>query len=402
MTEDTRLQRSRDALLGGVCAGLAEHFDVDPVIVRILAVVLTIGTAGLAALVYVVLWMILPLAPKEVGPVEVAPQSVHSDTYGEVKYQPTRLRTEEAAHAAAEAASVQQARVSQPYVGAGHVPPEPPAAAAAAWAQGRPGSWQTPPPGWQPPGWQVPNWQAPPGVGVAPQSPYAQQPGTGVPPVPPVAPGVSAAAPVPPAASVPPVPPVAPPVAPAPVAPPAAAPAPAPTPTATERRDSAVTAGIWVGSFLLFFGIGMLLGKNIDGVSWWQFWPLVLAVVGIVQMVVPGAPGHRTDRFVSGLTLFFLGGTLLPMSLGVTAWATLITMVVHLWPLLLVMAGFSIIGAVTHSPVWKLASGVCFVIFCVAGLAWYSIPGAVDSLVLVLPYGREFVFPFAITLAPAL
>lgn len=394
MTEDTRLQRSRDALLGGVCAGLAEHFDVDPVIVRILAVVLAIGTAGVGALVYVVLWMILPLAPKEMGPVEVAPQSVHSDTYGEVKYQPTPLRADEAARAAAEVASVQQARVAQPYVGVGHVPPEPPAAA---WAQGRPGSWQTPPPGWQQPGWQVPNWQAPPVAGVAPQSPYAQQPGTGagVPPVPPVAPAPVAPASVSPAVSVPPVPPVAPVApAPAPVAPVA--------PSAAERRDGAVTAGIWVGSFLLFVGVGMLLGKNIDGVSWWQFWPLVLAVVGIVQMVVPGAPGHRTDRFVAGLTLFCLGGTLLPMSLGVTAWATLITMVVHLWPLLLVMAGFSLIGAVTHSPVWKLASGACFVMFCIVGLAWYSVPGAVDSLVLVLPYGREFVLPFAITIAAAL
>ena len=47
MTQEKRLNRSRDALLGGVCAGVAEYFDVDPVVVRILVVVLTVASAGL-------------------------------------------------------------------------------------------------------------------------------------------------------------------------------------------------------------------------------------------------------------------------------------------------------------------------------------------------------------------
>jgi phage shock protein C len=58
-----RLMRSsRDKKLGGVCAGLADYFDLDPTIVRVvwLLAVLLGGTGFLA---YVILWIVLPLAP---------------------------------------------------------------------------------------------------------------------------------------------------------------------------------------------------------------------------------------------------------------------------------------------------------------------------------------------------
>jgi len=58
-----RLMRSsRDKKIGGVCAGLADYFDLDPTIVRVvwLLAVLCAGTGGL---VYLVLWIALPLAP---------------------------------------------------------------------------------------------------------------------------------------------------------------------------------------------------------------------------------------------------------------------------------------------------------------------------------------------------
>ncbi len=56
-----RLQRSRtEKMIGGVCGGLAEYFSVDPTIVRILWVLITLlGGAGI--ILYVVLWVIMPL-----------------------------------------------------------------------------------------------------------------------------------------------------------------------------------------------------------------------------------------------------------------------------------------------------------------------------------------------------
>ena len=55
-----KLYRSRrDRMIAGVCGGCAEHFNIDPVLVRVLAVVLFLcGSAGLLA--YIVLWILVP------------------------------------------------------------------------------------------------------------------------------------------------------------------------------------------------------------------------------------------------------------------------------------------------------------------------------------------------------
>lgn len=56
-----RLFRSSDRMLGGVCAGLAEYFDLDPTLVRIGYLVLSIISAAFPGLlVYIILWIIVP------------------------------------------------------------------------------------------------------------------------------------------------------------------------------------------------------------------------------------------------------------------------------------------------------------------------------------------------------
>jgi phage shock protein C len=58
-----RLMRSsRDKKIGGVCAGLADYFDLDPTIVRIVWL-LAVLCAGTGLLLYIILWIALPLAP---------------------------------------------------------------------------------------------------------------------------------------------------------------------------------------------------------------------------------------------------------------------------------------------------------------------------------------------------
>ncbi|HKF39524.1 MAG TPA: PspC domain-containing protein [Candidatus Acidoferrum sp.] len=58
-----RLMRSsRDKKLGGVCAGLADYFDLDPTIVRVIWL-LAVLLAGTGFFLYVILWIVLPLAP---------------------------------------------------------------------------------------------------------------------------------------------------------------------------------------------------------------------------------------------------------------------------------------------------------------------------------------------------
>jgi phage shock protein C len=55
-----RLYRStKDRMIAGVCGGLAEYFDVDPVIMRVLFVVITLG-AGVGIIGYIILWIVVP------------------------------------------------------------------------------------------------------------------------------------------------------------------------------------------------------------------------------------------------------------------------------------------------------------------------------------------------------
>ena len=49
-----------DKFIGGVCSGIAAYLNVDPAIVRILFVVITIGGFGLAILAYIIMWIVLP------------------------------------------------------------------------------------------------------------------------------------------------------------------------------------------------------------------------------------------------------------------------------------------------------------------------------------------------------
>ncbi len=54
-------------MLAGVCSGLAEYFQVDPVFVRLAFVVLTF-IQGLGILLYLVLWVLMPGPDVAVGP----------------------------------------------------------------------------------------------------------------------------------------------------------------------------------------------------------------------------------------------------------------------------------------------------------------------------------------------
>lgn len=55
-----RLFRSNDRMLGGVCAGLAEYFDLDPTLVRIAYVLLSLLTVFSGGIVYIILWIVIP------------------------------------------------------------------------------------------------------------------------------------------------------------------------------------------------------------------------------------------------------------------------------------------------------------------------------------------------------
>jgi phage shock protein PspC (stress-responsive transcriptional regulator) len=60
-TAPRRLTRNSDnAMLGGVCSGLADHFGLDVTLVRVLTVLGVVFGFGSVAVAYIVAWVLLP------------------------------------------------------------------------------------------------------------------------------------------------------------------------------------------------------------------------------------------------------------------------------------------------------------------------------------------------------
>ncbi len=58
-----RMYRDSDnRVLGGVCSGMGTYFNIDPVFIRILFVLLVFLGAGISVIIYLVFWIVVPLA----------------------------------------------------------------------------------------------------------------------------------------------------------------------------------------------------------------------------------------------------------------------------------------------------------------------------------------------------
>src|SRR5919108_4895577 len=70
-----RLYRSRrDRMIAGVAGGLAEMWDADPSLVRIIWALLVVFTGGIALLVYIVMAIVVPEEDEVFGPGGVPPR----------------------------------------------------------------------------------------------------------------------------------------------------------------------------------------------------------------------------------------------------------------------------------------------------------------------------------------
>jgi phage shock protein C len=57
---EKRLYRNKkEKMIGGVCAGLGDYFSIDPVLARIVFVILTLH-GGVGVLAYIIMWIVVP------------------------------------------------------------------------------------------------------------------------------------------------------------------------------------------------------------------------------------------------------------------------------------------------------------------------------------------------------
>ena len=70
MVDNTKkLYRSKkNRVITGVCSGIAEYFSIDPTIVRIIYIVLTLFTAVAPfVILYLIMWIIVPDQPPSIA-----------------------------------------------------------------------------------------------------------------------------------------------------------------------------------------------------------------------------------------------------------------------------------------------------------------------------------------------
>jgi phage shock protein C len=84
METSKKLYRVKDKeVFGGVCAGLAEYFNIDVVLVRVIFVLLALFGGG-GVLIYIILWIAVPNKPYQ-----------HPNIKNETDSDPSVVNTEE-------------------------------------------------------------------------------------------------------------------------------------------------------------------------------------------------------------------------------------------------------------------------------------------------------------------
>ena len=327
----TRMKRSRDAVAGGVCAGFAERLDVDPAVVRIFCVLLCIMTAGVGVIAYAVLWVVLPKEPEPSDLLDVSPHEVASETYGAGVSPPSSC-----------ASSASSAASRGVYAVSAHEPPTPPLAARAAATA------------------VASHLEAGGSVQHLPSDFAASF--DAVTATPEVSAGVVPAEPKRSAIS--------------------------------QLPRPVKTVILWACFAVAFVGLLRLLGFVVQGAEWWRFWPLFFSLSGVSVIAVPGKPTLRMAHAMTGVSMLAAGTVVLPMSVGLVAWASLIPWLMELWPVLLLAVICLTVGWTRRSWPWALAGGLLFSAFCVGGLLLFAEPGPVQSVIVSLPFSRDLVFSY--------
>jgi len=63
-TQKRLYRSSQDRMFAGVCGGIAEYLEVDPTLVRLVFVALTLLSSGTGLILYIILMLIVPEQPQ--------------------------------------------------------------------------------------------------------------------------------------------------------------------------------------------------------------------------------------------------------------------------------------------------------------------------------------------------
>lgn len=102
--------------------------------------------------------------------------------------------------------------------------------------------------------------------------------------------------------------------------------------------------GVGFGIFLIVLGALVLSGRFVAGVEWWNLWPLLIVVAGLVHVATPDpGVGWGVHRVAEGVWIGALGVVLLGNTTGYLSWS-LWAVLLTLWPVLLISLGIRVLS----------------------------------------------------------
>lgn len=157
-------------------------------------------------------------------------------------------------------------------------------------------------------------------------------------------------------------------------------------PSKKEKGVSSASFAIMLG--LVLVGLGaLIIFDRLFGISAWRFWPMIVVVLGVVEIFTPGQEGWSLARVGGGISTIAIGLSLQAWMLGLISLSTFATIFFMFWPILLVVGGLAIIGSALKLNIFKFLGSLLFAGFLLFGVWYYGEFN--DSLSLTLPSGKE-------------
>ena len=60
MVKKRLYRNNKERIIAGVCAGIADHCETDPVLIRLMWIFLTLISVGAGLLAYILAWIVIP------------------------------------------------------------------------------------------------------------------------------------------------------------------------------------------------------------------------------------------------------------------------------------------------------------------------------------------------------
>ncbi|HET6352053.1 MAG TPA: hypothetical protein VFG89_07995 [Coriobacteriia bacterium] len=95
--------------------------------------------------------------------------------------------------------------------------------------------------------------------------------------------------------------------------------------------------------WLIVIGSVILAAQFIPGVAWWNAWPLIIVVAGVIHAFTPGDEGWGVHRLFDGLVTVSWGLVFLAITTGYVGFGVMWS-ILRLWPVLLIAIGFDLLG----------------------------------------------------------